>query len=112
MKAEDKMLHRIIAQKKGITITAETKNDVTLEDAKEIAIYEVLGGVDEILKFEPMVVLPITTKERWEEGTINFCPRWGTNLQEYDLQQYANFDCDSCSASMEVQINHFSLDEE
>lgn len=111
MDTNEKYMYRIIAQKTGITITAETSNDVTFDEAKTIGIADVLGGVDKLVNFEPFVVLPITTKERWDEGTINFCPRCGKNLGDYGLETYGNFDCDSCGASMEVQIHRFSVDE-
>jgi hypothetical protein len=110
-KSEEKMMYRIIAQKKGITITAETSNDVDFEEAKNIGFAEVLNGVDKAVQFEPFVVLPVTTKERWEEKTINFCPRCGANLKDYELEQYANFDCYECDTSMDVHIHHFDFEE-
>lgn len=68
MRKDEKVLHRIIAQKKGITLTAETKEDTTFDEAKEIAVNEVLGGVDKLVNFEPIVVLPIADYNKREMG--------------------------------------------
>jgi hypothetical protein len=106
-KQEEKMLYKIVGQKQGITITCETSDDVTYEEARNIAVKEVLGGLTKALSFNPFVLLPITTKERWEDKTINFCPRCGENLHEYDLEQSDRFDCHSCDTSMEVHIHSF-----
>lgn len=110
-KPEEKMIYRIIAQKEGITITAETK-EMTFEDAKKTAIAEVLVGVDKSLEFNPFVALPVTTQERWEAGYINFCPRCGANISEYELEEYANMDCFTCDASLDIQIHSYGTDEE
>lgn len=109
-KKEEKYIHRIIAQKEGITITAETSNDVTYDEAKQTAIAEVLGGVDKVVGFQPFVVIPLTTKERWEDKTINFCPRCGTNISDQELEQYATFDCFNCDTSIDVQIHNWLED--
>jgi hypothetical protein len=107
-KNEEKMMYRIIAQKEGITITAETSNDVTFEEAKNTAVVDVLSGVDKVVNFQPFVAIPITTKERWEDKTINFCPRCGANLKDYDLEQSANFECYECDTSMDIHIHNWS----
>lgn len=112
MAKEEKQLYKIIAQKEGITITATTSEDVTFDEAKNIAITSVLGGVDKLIEFEPMVLIPITTKERWEYGTINFCPRCGTSLQDEELERYADVYCHECNASMEIQIFDVGDDDE
>ena len=108
-KAEGKMLYRIIGQKAGVTITAETKNDLTFEEAKGIATNEVLGKIEEL---QPFVVLPITTQERWHNHSINFCPRCGANLKDDDLENSDFFNCFECNSSVEVHIHHFENEEE
>ncbi|WP_096199494.1 transposase [Bacillus sp. FJAT-45350] len=109
-KKDEKYIHRIIAQKEGITITAETSNEVTFEEAKNTAIAEVLGGVDKVVSFQPFVVIPLTTKERWDDKTINFCPRCGSNLKDYELEQAASFECLECDTSMDVHIHNWLED--
>ncbi len=102
-KKEEKCIHKVVAQKEGITITAITGSDVTFEEAKSIAKKEVLNGDD----YQPFVVLPITTQERWDDKAINFCPRCGSNLKDYQLEQYASFDCYECDTSMDIRINNW-----
>lgn len=101
---KDKQIYKLLAQKDGVTITANTSNAVTFDEAKEIAINSVLGGVDKAVSFEPVVVLPVTTQERWEDGYINFCPRCGQNVQDFELEQFGEIDCHNCGAVSEVQI--------
>ncbi|MEK4883456.1 hypothetical protein NST81_01825 [Bacillus sp. FSL W8-0223] len=105
--SEEKFIYRIIAQKKGITITAETANEMTMEEAKQTAIADVLGGIDKAIKFEPFVVVPIATKERWDRKCINFCPRCGANLKDYELEQSERFECFECGTSMDVHIHSY-----
>lgn len=100
---QEKYMHRIIAQKEGITITAET-HEMTTEEAKKTAVANVLNGIDKAVDFQPFVVLPIATQERWDDKCINFCPRCGDSLMEYELEQYESFDCDRCEASIEITI--------
>lgn len=107
MAKEENQMYRILAQKEGITITAETSNNVTFEEAKKTAIAEVLGGIDKVVNFQPFVVLPISTKERWENHSINFCPRCGTNIQDHELENTDFFDCYECNASIHVHIDYF-----
>ena len=108
-KKEEKSIYRIIAQKEGITIKAETSRDVTFEEAKRTAV-EVIGGGDEAVNFQPFIAIPITTKERWEDKSINFCPRCGSNLKDYELEQSASFDCYECDTSMDVNIHVYDFD--
>lgn len=114
-KSEEKMMYRIIAQTKennnGITITAETKTDVTHEEAIEIAKKDVLfkGVLEE--RYTPFIVQPITTTERWKEGAINFCPRCGKSLHEYELSDSESFDCYECNANIDVNINVYDDEE-
>lgn len=110
-KLEEKMIYRLLAQKEGITITAETK-EMTMEEAKATAIAEVLVNVDKTLDFQPFVALPVTTQERWDAGCINFCPRCGTNLSDYELDEYANTDCHSCDASLDIHVQVYDSDED
>lgn len=102
---EEKKLHRIIAQKEGITITATTSHDMTIKEVEESAVASVLGGVDEQVNFKHFIVLPITTEERWNEGAINFCPRCGSNISDFGLDNYTHSDCHDCGASFHVQID-------
>lgn len=107
-KPEEKKIYRIIAQKEGITITAESK-EMTMKEATETAIAEVLGGVHKALNFQPFIAVPVTTQERWDAGYINFCPRCGANISEYELEEYANTDCFECDTSLDIHIqNHGS----
>lgn len=108
---KDKQMYRVFAQKEGITITAET-SESTFEEVKETAVVNVLGGVDRMVEFQPYVIVPITTKERWKNGFINFCPRCGANVADQEHENYAFFDCFDCNSSMEVQIHHNEDDEE
>ncbi|MEK5394100.1 hypothetical protein NSQ59_27750 [Margalitia sp. FSL K6-0131] len=110
MSKEEKMIYRIVAHKEGITITAETQNDVTFDEAKKIAITDVLGMTNKTIQYEPFVVLPVTTKERWEAKTINFCPRCGANLKDYELEESANFECYECDTSMDIHIHNWMED--
>lgn len=110
-KKEEKKIYKIIAQKEGITITAET-HETTLEEVTETAIEEVLGGVDKAVDFRPFVALPVTTKERWDAGYINYCPRCGANISEYDLGEYANTDCYECNASLDINVSVYNHSEE
>lgn len=103
IKKEEKYIHRIIAQKEGITITAET-TVMNLEEAKKTAVAEVLCDVNKAVDFQPFVVLPIATQERWDDKCINFCPRCGNSLMDYELEQHESFDCDRCETSMEIKI--------
>ena len=112
MNKEENQMYRVLEQKEGITITAETSIDLSFEEVKKTAIVNVLGGIDKAVKFQPFVVLPITTKERWEDGSINFCPRCGKNLAEQELERYATFDCYECKASMEVQVHTFDNEDD
>lgn len=107
MNKEEKKMYKIIAQKEGITITAETNGDITFEEAKKTAITEVLNGADRAVTFQPYVVLPITTKERWDNHSINFCPRCGANIQDHELENSDFFDCYECDSTVEIHIHHF-----
>lgn len=103
---ETKMLYRIIGQKDGITVTAETNVEVTREEAKEIGKKEVLSPD------MPFVTLPLTTKERWDNGAINFCPRCGNSIQDFGLDESASFDCFECDASLHVNVTVYQGVEE
>ena len=100
---DDTMLYRILAQTETITLSSMTNKDVSFEKAKEIGKKDVLLGKD-VVTYEPCVVVPVTTQERWEERTINFCPRCGANLHEYELEPSARFDCLECETSMDIDI--------
>jgi predicted Zn-dependent protease len=103
-KSEEKLLYRIIAQKKHITITAQTEVEMTEEEARKTVMEEIMDGVHKEVDLEPCVVLPITTKERWDRKCINFCPRCGANLHDYELEQSENFECFECETSMKIHI--------
>jgi len=80
------------------------QEDVTHEEAREIAKSDVFGITEKMDGYDPFVITPITTKERYNLKTINFCPRCGANLHDCELEQSENFDCPECEASMEVTI--------
>ena len=111
-KPEEKQIYRIIAQKGGITVTAETSHEMTMEDATKTAIADVLGGVDKAINFQPYVALPITTEERWKAGYINFCPRCGANITDYELYEHADTDCFECDANLNISVNVYNADED
>ncbi len=104
-KSEEKKLYRVIAQKEGITITAEMSREMTMKEAVDAATTEVIGGVHKIVDFQPCVAVPITTQERWDEGYINFCPRCGANISEYELYEFAETECHECDASINIRID-------
>ena len=111
-KTEEKQIYRIIAQKEGITITAETLGEMTMEEATKTAIADVLGGIDKAVKFQPFIAVPITTEERWKAGYINFCPRCGANISDYDLYENADTDCFECDASLDIHVEVYNPNEE
>lgn len=104
IKEEEKMIYRIVAQREHMTITADTVEELTMDEAEKTAIANVLGGVNALVGLKPFVALPITTKERWDAGKMNFCPRCGTNLSDCDLEETAYTDCSNCDVSLEVHI--------
>lgn len=106
---DEKLMYKIIAQKEGITITAET-NELTFDEAKKVAIAEVLLETDKAVSYQPFVLLPMTTNERWNERCINFCPRCGANLHEQELGNSEFFDCYDCDSSIEVTIHYYEED--
>ncbi len=110
-KSEEKQIYRVIAQKEGITITAEMAREMTKKEAVEAAINEVLGGADKVVDFQPCIAVPITTQERWNKGYINFCPRCGTNISEYELYDFADTECHECNASLNIQIHSYNSNE-
>ncbi|MED1301936.1 hypothetical protein P4U65_15420 [Bacillus pacificus] len=105
MTVEDKeMLYRIKAQKadNSMSITATTSNDVSLEEALDIATKEVLVSPAE--SYRNFIVEPICTKEDWKEGVVSFCPRCGVNLKDSDIGKGGIFDCYDCSTTIEAHI--------
>lgn len=102
MSDEEKKMYRAIAQKNGITITADTGKDMTEEEARKACILEILKDK---VDFEPFIVFPLTTKERWENRCINFCPRCGTNIAEYELGSHAQVECYECDTYMDILIH-------
>jgi hypothetical protein len=111
-KTEEKMKYRIIAQTKendhGLTLTGTT-DDLTYDQAIKAGKVLLSRPMDCYTNF---VVQPITTSERWKEGTINYCPRCGANLHEYDLSNSEYFDCFECDSTIEVNITVFDEEEE
>jgi hypothetical protein len=107
---KEKQIYKIIAQNDGLTITVKTSCDITFEEAEKIAKNSVLVGAFKNEKFQPYVILPITTKERWDDRAINFCPRCGANISEYELRSFDFFDCYECDSSIQVQILHTEID--
>ncbi|CAG9613747.1 hypothetical protein BACCIP111899_02966 [Bacillus rhizoplanae] len=103
---KENMLYKIKAQKvdNSINITAETSNDVSLEEAIEIAKNDVL--LSPLNTYRNFIVEPIYTKEEWEEGTVSFCPRCGANTREYGIGQGGSFDCYECSTTLEAYVYH------
>lgn len=102
---EEKQIYRIIAQKQGITITAETSIEMTMEEAENTAVAEVLGGVNQLINLKHFVALPITTEERWKAGHINFCPRCGKNISEFGYEDTLTSDCHNCGADLVVFVH-------
>lgn len=104
----EKQLYRIYAQKEGITMIGHT-DEITQEEITKAATNLLMTALDEKLDMQPFVVLPITTKERFDTGCINFCPRCGNNIAEYELEQNEDFDCFHCEASLSVScsVNDF-----
>lgn len=102
--ANKEMLYRIKAQKadNSINITATTSNDVSLEEAIDIATKDVLVSPTE--SYRHFIVEPICTKEDWKEGVVSFCPRCGSNLKDYDLGKGGVFDCYECNTTIEANI--------
>lgn len=100
-KPEEKFLYKIHAQTDSISITATTDIEMTAAEAAESAVKDVLS---ENSKYHSFVALPITTQERWENGSINYCPRCGTNISEYGLHENARTDCQECDASLDINI--------
>lgn len=109
---EEKQVYRIIAQKEGITITAETSCDMTYQEAKETALAHVLTATDKEMKYEPFIALPLTTKERWDQKFINFCPVCGKNFEDDDLEHHAYQDCFNCGVTLEIHVDAPEMDEE
>lgn len=109
---ETKYLYRILTQTEGMTITAETKDEVTeaeaIADAKTCVLNE---KVVEVGGYRNFVALPICTKEEWEVGNINFCPRCGKKLEGIE-NSYFDGDCHHCEASIEVAINIHRFEED
>ncbi|QST02498.1 zf-TFIIB domain-containing protein (plasmid) [Pontibacillus sp. ALD_SL1] len=104
MSHKDTMLHRMFAQNGGITISAQTKEELTFGEAKKMAESELFPENVDPSGFQPFVVLPLATKERWENRSINFCPRCGSSLKDYELDSSASFTCYECDTSMSIAI--------
>lgn len=103
---EEKMIYKVMAQKDGYTITAQTEQ-LKFDDAIQAATLLISRETD----LRPFVLIPVSTKKRWQEGTINFCPRCGANLKDYELDTYADFECSSCDASVKVTVMGVSDDD-
>ena len=102
MSKEEKQIYKILAQKEGVTLTANT-HEVTYDEAQKIAD-KFINSIHKDVKFETFVVLPMTTKERYDSGFINFCPRCGANLQDEEFENYADFVCFECDATIQIHI--------
>ncbi|UYX56280.1 hypothetical protein M3Y14_34090 (plasmid) [Bacillus thuringiensis] len=102
--AEKEMLYRITAQTADneLTIRATTSNDVSLEEAIDIALKDVLVSPKE--KYRHFTVEPICTKEDWKEGVVSFCPRCGINLKDSEIGKGGVFDCYDCNTTIEAHI--------
>lgn len=107
---EKKYLYRILAQTEGMTITAETKGEVTeaeaIADVKTSVLHE---KVIEAGGYRNFVALPICTKEEWKSGNVNFCPRCGKRLEDIEDHFYSG-ECFECGADLDVSINVYSFD--
>lgn len=99
---DTKKLYKIIVQTETITISAQTSNDVSWNEAAEIAQKDVLHGQN----YRNFVALPVCTVEQWEGHNVNFCPRCGHNLAEYDDSVDNEFrsDCPNCYAELDITI--------
>lgn len=113
-KPEEKFLYRIKAQTKdnGITITSETRKNVTHEEAISSALKDILLSRPLEDHYSNFIVEPICTEEEWQEGTVSFCPRCGANIRDYELGQGDNTDCVECGASFEAYIHSTNLEED
>lgn len=112
MNKELNQIYRIIAQREGITVTADTSGDVSKAEAKEIAVKEVLMGADKVPSYQHFITLPITTQDRWDQGFINFCPRCGANISDHQHENYANFECHECDASIRARVFNFGEEDD
>ena len=99
--SEEKELYRILAQRDGLTITVEMREEHTFDELKERVLCEEIFNVT-LDKCQPFVIQPLTTKERWEEQCINFCPRCGVNITTYEIEQNGEFECHSCDTHVEI----------
>lgn len=102
-----KQIYRIIGQDGGVTIAAHTAHDVTKEEAADIAKNELFKA-----KQIPFVILPLTTEDRWQDGSINFCPRCGENISDFGMDDFGSSDCFHCDASFDVSIRLPEVDTE
>ncbi|WP_103110809.1 hypothetical protein [Brevibacillus reuszeri] len=102
---EKKYLYRILAQTEGMTITGETKEEVTeaeaIADVKTTFLHE---KVVEAGGYRNFVTIPICTKEEWRLGNVNFCPRCGKRLEDVE-DNYFNGECFECGADLDISIN-------
>lgn len=110
VKSDEKQMYRIYAQKEGLTAKFDT-NETTVKEIKETVVDIVLGDPEKSKEYQRYVVLPITTKERWEEGCINFCPRCGANISDYSLGNFAITDCFECDANIDVYVKVYDDNE-
>lgn len=109
---EKKYLYRILAQTEGMTITGETKEEVT--EAEAIADVQTTFLHEKVVEaggYRNFVAIPICSKEEWEAGHINFCPRCGNKLK-YIEDNFFDGDCHNCEASLEIAITIHRFDED
>lgn len=98
MNKEEKMIYVLMAQTDEVTVTAQTKKAVTIEEAQK-DIHIVTGNY----MTNKYIILPIASQESWERGYINFCPRCGRR-QEFIEKSYSFFECHDCNAEIECNI--------
>ncbi|WAH35016.1 hypothetical protein [Alicyclobacillus dauci] len=111
-KTDEKLIYRIMAQTDTLTVSAETSIEVTADEVAEIASKDVLLG--DGVRYKNFVALPICTKEQWDGGHVNFCPRCGNRLNEYDtdsVETQYNGDCFRCNSTIDVSIEVYEEEE-
>ena len=103
---EEKLLHRAFVQMTdGVTMVADTGVETTEEQTRSVLEQSFhLSELDD-KTFHRVIVLPITTKTRWEGHAINFCPRCGRNLTESQYHSYGRIRCMDCNIMADIEIH-------
>lgn len=105
MSNENELIYRIISQVEGLTIEVQTTPLPSKKEAVAIGIGEIERVGLQTNAVQPCVALPITTQERWDSLCINFCPRCGSNITDYELESIGDFECFECNANLHINID-------